>query len=660
MPFRHDVHALRALASVFVLFFHVNPDLLPGGFVGVDIFYVISGFVIFRGLFAEEGRRSVLGFYRRRFFRIFPNIVATTGLTLIAGFLLMTPDELSRLAGSALASLFSVSNFYFADRLGYFAPAVTATPLIHFWSLAVEEQFYILTPPLLALFAWCRTTRNVVIAILAIICLSFALNCLFVYGLAEITKAFYFPFTRFWEIGLGVLLAAVEPFTRLSLPVRRLTIGLAVVGLVASGFALSPETVFPGLAALLPTLSATLFIAGAPDTFFAANRLSRSRPIVFLGDISYALYIVHWPIIAFWHILQGIEKGWLAQGQLLTLCLAAAVLLHYAIELPFIRLGRRQPVVRPALALGGGIAALSVVSLFTLVTGGFPARLNPDARDLLARIEDIPRHHAACQTARFGYVAETSRFSLCGAATSPRYLLAGDSHAGMIAPALADRLADRGLSGLVSTMHDCQMLFGTTTAKAKNRASCATLHDDILKVVREEKIDVVILLNRWANLVSPVRAPYDGQSPKGLYDAAKGERISFAEALDRTIKAIWTAGAEVLLVGPVPELNFDVPSAVLRQAQIGVTVPEMRRADVDHRQSIVLSAMAAVGGADGVSIVHPDDLLCDAATCASVRNGLPLYEDSNHLSEAGAALIVAPVGDAVLEILERRAAVAGP
>jgi peptidoglycan/LPS O-acetylase OafA/YrhL len=117
VPFRSDVHALRALASVFVLVYHVNQDVLPGGFSGVDIFYVISGFVIFRGLFADLDAASTLSFYKRRLFRIFPIIIVTTGLTLIAGFLLMTPDELARLAGSALASLFSVSNFYFADRL---------------------------------------------------------------------------------------------------------------------------------------------------------------------------------------------------------------------------------------------------------------------------------------------------------------------------------------------------------------------------------------------------------------------------------------------------------------------------------------------------------------------------------------------------------------
>lgn len=655
-PFRHDVHALRALASVFVLVFHVNPDLLPGGFAGVDIFYVISGFVIFRGLFADARHRSVLAFYRRRFFRIFPNIVATTGLTLLAGFLLMTPDELSRLGGSAIASLFSVSNFYFADRLGYFAPAVTATPLIHFWSLAVEEQFYLLTPPLLMLFAWCRTTRAIVAAILAIVGISFVLNCLMVYGLGDTTKAFYFPFTRFWEIGLGVLLAAIEPHLSLTPAIRRLTLGLAVAGLLASGFLLSAETVFPGLPALLPTLATALFIFATSDGLPAAVRLSRARPVVFFGDISYALYIVHWPIVAFWNILRGSEKGWPAELLLLALCLVAAVAMRQLVELPFIRLGRRASILRPALGLGGGIAALTAVALLTLTTGGFPIRLNAEARDLLARTDNAPHHNTTCRGSGIGYVAPTSHFALCGADTPPRYLLAGDSHAGMIAAELNGRLAERGYSGLLSTMADCQMLFGTTTAKAKNRASCTTLHDDLLKVVAREKIDVVILINRWANIASPVRAPYDGGKPKGLYDAEKGGPIAFADALDRTVRAIRQAGAEVLLIGPVPELNFDVPSAVLRRAQIGVPVPEARRADVDLRQSTVEAAMAAAGKIDGVAVVEADDTLCDATTCAYARDGLALYEDSNHLNTIGAELITAPIADRLVNMLEKRAA----
>lgn len=653
--FRHDVHALRALASVFVLIFHISPDLLPGGFAGVDIFYVISGFVIFRGLFADDRHRGVLAFYRRRFFRIFPNIVATTGLTLLVGLVLMTPDELSRLAGSALASLFSVSNFYFADRLGYFAPAITTTPLIHFWSLAVEEQFYLLTPPLLALFAWCRTTRRIAIAILVIIALSFAANCLMVYGLNDTTKAFYFPFTRFWEIGLGVFLAAIEPHLCLTPLLRRLAIGLAIAGLIASGFLLSAETTFPGLPALLPTLATTLFILAASDALPAAIRLSRSRPVVFLGDISYALYIIHWPIIAFWNMLRGTEKGWPAELLLLALCLVAAVALRQLVELPFIRLGRRPSVARPALGLAGGIAALTVVALAMLSTQGFPIRLDAEARSLLARTEAAPHHSTTCRDPGIGYVAPTSHFALCGAEAPPRYLLAGDSHAGMIAAELNGRLAEQGLSGLLSTMADCQMLFGTTTAKAKNRASCATLHDDILKVITREKIDVVILINRWANIASPLRAPYDGGKPKGLYDAEKGAPIAFANALEHTIRAIRDAGADVLLVGPVPELNFDVPSAVLRQAQIGVPVPATRRADVDLRQSTILSAMADAGKGTGITVVEADDSLCDAATCAYAKDGLPLYEDSNHLNPIGAELITGPIAEAVVSILKRRA-----
>lgn len=652
--FRNDVHALRALASVFVLIFHINPDVLPGGFAGVDIFYVISGFVIFRGLFADEKHRGVVAFYRRRFFRIFPNIVATAAVTLAIGFVLMTPDELSNLGGSALASLFSVSNFYFADRLGYFAPAVTVTPLIHFWSLAVEEQFYILTPPLLMLFAWCRTTRSIVIAILTIIALSFAANCLMVYGLNDATRAFYFPFTRFWEIGLGVLLAAVEPFISLKPAARRLALSLAIAGLIATGFALSAEIAFPGLAALLPTLAVVLFVVATADAEPAAARLFKLRPVVFLGDLSYALYIAHWPIIAFWNILRGTEKTWQTELVLLALCLAAAIALRQLVELPFIRLGRRPSVARPALGLAGGIAALTLIAVATLMTDGFPVRLNAEAQDLVAHLEAKPPHQASCLSVRYDYTAETSHFSHCGGNSAPRYLLAGDSHAGMIAQELFGRLAEQGQSGLLSTMADCQMLFGTTTAKAKNQASCAALHDDILKVIRQEKIDVVILINRWANIVSPVRAPYDGGKPKGLYDAAKGGPVPFAEALEHTIQAIREAGADVLIVSPVPEFNFNITSAVLRQAQIGVPAPKTRRADVDLRQSYVMPAMVEVGKSDGVTVIDTDDVFCNATTCAYAKDGLPLYEDSNHLSAIGAELVTAPIANAVDKILDSR------
>ncbi len=655
--FRHDVHALRALASAFVLVFHINPDMLPGGFTGVDLFYVISGFVIFRGLFADERHRGVVAFYRRRIFRILPNIVATAILTFAAGVVMLTPGELSNLGGSVLASLFSVSNFYFADRLGYFAPAVVTTPLIHFWSLAVEEQFYILTPLLLGLFAWCGSTRRIVYAILVIIGLSFAVNCLMVYGLGDTVKSFYYPFTRFWEIGLGVLLAAVEPYIRFPPAISRPAIGLGTMGLVASAVLVTEEVPFPGVPALLPTLSVTLFIIAAADSGAATTRVFRLPPISFLGDLSYALYIVHWPIIAFWNMLYGAEKNWLSQLLLLVLCVLAAFAMRQLVELPFIRFGRRSNAVRPALGLVGCMTTLAFVAAASVLTDGFPIRLNTEARDLVARMNVEVEHTTSCfDGVSLSYLTNASRFSRCGPPTAPRYLLAGDSHAGMISTALANHLAEKDHSGFVTTLPDCQMLFGTMTAKKKNRAACAKLHDDIVTLVRREKIDVVILASRWANITSPVRAPFDGGKPKGLYAAASGAPMSFEDALGQTITAIREAGADVVIISPVPELTFDAPSAVLRQAQLGVPVPRMLRTDVDLRQSFVMPGILNAGKMDRVAVINSDDIFCDTVTCSYTREGVPLYIDSNHLNPIGAELLAVPTAAAVEKILDERSA----
>ena len=440
--YRPDIDGLRALAVGVVLVFHAFPGLLPGGFVGVDVFFVISGYLI-SGIILDAvaaGRFSYANFYARRIRRIFPALGVVLLAALAAGWFLLYADDYERLGHHAAAGAAFASNFAFWREASYFDGASDLKPLLHLWSLGVEEQFYLAWPILLVTAA--RWRRGPLAATLAIGTASFLIAIWTVR--IDRTPAFYAPWNRFWELLAGAMLASIQADAAFDARMRALVSRPALANLAsAAGFAaiaagvllIDSSRVFPGLWVLLPVAGTALLIVAGPQAW--ANRTLLSQPpVVFIGLISYPLYLWHWPLLSFAQILEGARPSPSIRLALLALSVALAWGTYRIIEWP-IRFGPRGRIAVPAL--GVVMTMLCAVGIAIEVSGGMIERPvnRSDAAHLVDYYERLRKTGIAEAYRRecdfMDWVTERTRDSIdpsCTAAgQSHTVLLWGDSFA---------------------------------------------------------------------------------------------------------------------------------------------------------------------------------------------------------------------------------------
>jgi peptidoglycan/LPS O-acetylase OafA/YrhL len=695
---RDDIDALRAVAVGLVMLFHYG--VITGGFVGVDVFFVISGYLI-GGIIDRElqgGRFALVSFYERRVRRIFPALFVMMGVVAAVAAVVLFPPAFERFGRSAGAAALFWSNIYFAGTADYWDPAATTKPLLHTWSLAVEEQFYLVFPLILfAIRKWSVRARLATLGGLALV--SFGAS---VWAVSVMpTDAFYLAPYRFWEFVLGAMLAilplwsspasaaqqcegrgprssqqeideglarswfhSLAAFCRrvlgpLPLPpaalsrVRRsagddkerstwpnaIVSLLGLLMIVAAGLFLPKGGAFPGAAALLPCVGAALVIAAGPDN--AVSRALAWRPIVFVGLISYSVYLWHWPVIV-------LAEQWattaLTPLQILG-CAVATLALSVAswrfVEQPF--RDRRKLTRRPLFVIAG--AAMVCVCLFAIQsvrTGGFPHRFDADVVKIAA-LEAAPRPAAArC----FGIAPqEISVSRLCGigaGGTAATFVLWGDSHAEALLPAIADIANKRHRRGLFAGSPSCAPLVGVDRYDVPD---CRAFNDHVLAMIhRHKEITTVILMARWGKAAQGTAYGSEGHGFVAIGDdlarATRPEENApiFARGLKRTVAALRAAGKRVLLVGPVPEIGFTVPQVLARLAQEhreneNVSPPARQ---FYAREKDVLGLFRTVAAVKGVSAVFPHQYLCRSGRCAVKTNGIPLYRDEHHLSDYGA------------------------
>ena len=471
--YRPDIDGLRAFAVLAVVGFHAFPGLFPGGFVGVDIFFVISGYlitgIILKG--REQGDFSYLDFYARRIRRIFPTLLLVLAATLVAGYFLLLADEYKQLAGHQIAGTLFYANWAFWREAGYFDVSAELKPLLHLWSLGVEEQFYLLWPLLLALLL--RWPRQLGGAILALLILSFAANLA---GLQQYPSAtFFLPHSRFWELLAGAWLASRPPLPGV------LRAGLAWLGLallLAGVFLLDRDMAFPGYAALLPVLGAAGLTAAGPGT--APNRLLGRQPWVFLGLISYPLYLWHWPLLSFPRILTGGEPDW----ELRLAVVLLAVLLAWLSYRYWERWLRFHPWRRLPLALLGAGLLLALAALYVKHEDGIAGRAG-FAREAQQMFAPTRWETKGCK-ARFG-IQEGHCLALAPEAEKLVFLL-GDSHARALAqgfPALA-RNQDTPLGWVSLGQSGCLPFKGLQRLDRGENKECPPPVDRALELVTND------------------------------------------------------------------------------------------------------------------------------------------------------------------------------
>jgi peptidoglycan/LPS O-acetylase OafA/YrhL len=643
LRYRADIDGLRAVAVVPVVLYHFGVRGFGGGFVGVDVFFVISGYLITGLIYAElgGGSFSILRFYERRIRRIFPALFAMIAAAMATGLLVFFPHDLMRLAQSAAATTVFVSNFDFWQQAGYFDVGANLKPLLHTWSLAVEEQFYVLFPALLTVIHSRR--RGVLLGLVASLgVISFAAS-LWAVGRSP-TGAFYLTPFRTWELMLGAVLAlGAFPAPKMRWLGEAISLaGLGAIGWAVFGF--TAATRFPGANALFPCAgAAALIYAGSGENTWT-RRLLASPPLVGIGLISYSLYLWHWPIHVFADYVAGGPVGAIETVLLIALSFVLGFLSWRYIERPFRGTAIPRATIFRLAGLAMGVTLLLSGLLFALQ--GVPQRFAPDIRRIFAEGDDNePRRHEC-----FNRTAEdvaAGRICTIGDAHAPArsFLLLGDSHADAILPAVEAAARRAGRKGLFIGHGRCPPILALSLTDEPT-GRCAALNQAALDLLRRDKIGEVILDARWPYYAegtgfgpdaSEVRHLID-LDPRGVRDA--DQHAAFARLLERTVRLLVAAHIKVVLVTPVPEPGFDVPQTLARDALHGIAADRRpSRAQYLARSGTVLRDFTDLAQRYGVTLVDPAAALCASGRCTLAAGGRPLYIDHHHLSVVGALTV---------------------
>jgi peptidoglycan/LPS O-acetylase OafA/YrhL len=641
--YRPDIDGLRALAILPVVLFHYRVPGFSGGFVGVDVFFVISGYLIAGLIYGEmhQGRFSILKFYERRIRRIFPALFAVLIAATAAAWFILFPSDFERYAGSLFATAFFASNIGFWRELGYFDVVAEQKPLLHLWSIAVEEQFYILFPAILLALAG-RSKARALATVSTILAASFAFSVWAVH--AGPAFAFYMLPSRAWELMLGAVLA-IAGFAAPSSRALREVLAVSGIALIATGvFVFTAATPFPGAAALLPCVGTALvvFTGQAPTT---VNAVLSKRPLVFIGLISYSLYLWHWPLFVFTRDALGRDlRPWETAG-LIVLAFALAILSWRFVERPFRKRGFRPPRWK---LFGGALATIALTAgcgAAVVADRGVPQRYPVDVQKILAGLHDVDSRAVTC----FGMTGDDVRAGkLCRigdlSAEAPSFVLWGDSHAGSIIPAV-DAIAKREhRAGLFAATDSCPPLLGVTRLDAWK---CKDFNDAVIALATRPEIRDVILDARWAKNAEGTSY---GDEPPGRILLADDEgrgidgpstNAVFLRGLTRIVEALTAAKKKVILIGSAPEIGWAVP-VVLAQMRLRGDTRAMDLPLATHlrRQRNVMADFALMRTKYGVSVVDPADVLCDDRVCHVMRGGVPLYRDEHHLSATAARLLI--------------------
>lgn len=642
VDWRADIDGLRAIAVLSVVTYHALPSILPGGFVGVDVFFVISGYLITGILIKEHqsGRFSLRRFYERRARRLFPALALVMAATVAATFLFAYPAAVRQTAKLAVASSFSAANVALWAESGYFDAGSHLKPLLNLWSLGVEEQFYLVWPLLLAALLRSRHLVGIVIS-----------GCLLSLAGAEILNhrssaaAFYLPTFRAWELGVGALLAILERRNwhgahLLSSTLSRRATEIGVLLILLSALFLNSRVPFPGLSAVPAVLGSALVIwAGSSSSNGMISRTLSSGPLVYIGLISYPLYLWHWPLLSV-PLTAGIRLTEPVRALLVVLALVLSAATYRWIETPA---RRSSDPMRATLLACIALAAVAMLSIAVYWNERQPAASTERAR-IMSKL-DWPGAEAGRNWCPEALRNESPGLSYCRGAgpNQPNAVVWGDSHADHLYPGLSARDSTR--DWLLIGHMSCPPTIGIDVAA--DQPDCRARMTKALAWIEEQKdIQTVVIgfFGHYADDTDVAKQHRDGPvgpsetSINGQYgQAAKTSLFEFG--LDRAVSRLVASGKSVTIVIDVPELPFlpvdcFVPPRI-PLAQLRCKIPT---ADVIARQASMRDIVSRLAAKyPDVKVVDPLPAICDQSGCGPGPASQPVYRDSHHLSKHGSS-----------------------
>ena len=652
--FRPDIEGLRGIAILLVLLFHAGLPWTPGGFVGVDVFFVISGFLITGKLWRESqqpGGLNITRFYAWRIRRLLPAALVAVAVIALVGLLLAAPLDRSELAADGAASALSIANMRFIGSVDYFAATTSPSPFLHFWSLSVEEQFYLVWPALIVLLTWRGgSSRRLIAALLIGVVASFALSI----WLTDTSpaRAFYLLPTRVWQLGVGGLLALVGV-----MGTSRRAGALAWAGLAAvavAGVALTAEIPYPGLAALLPTAGAValLYGGGAPS---GPVRLLAAAPLRFLGKISYSLYLWHWPLLVL--PLMFLERALTGVEVVASVAVAIGVswLSWRFVEQPF-RYGDRSRRATSWSAIRVGVAGILSVALFTQglaaalpssavavqptpspsgspVASDRPITLPADLTPSLASARDDEERLRGDGCLAFERVTTPPNcvYGVKGSAIT--IALVGDSHASHWFPAIEAIALERGwrLVSFVKVSCSFTTLVQRNLALKREYRECTAFNEATVARLNQIKPALTIIVNRRTF------RPIEENITSALAGAALGEMVARIP------------GATAILVD-TPDPGRDVP-ACLSKHPSDIRACLFTQDDADNREIGIAERVAA--DVSGARLIDLTANICTEWPCSPISGSVLIYRDEDHMTATFSRSLAAPLGVEITKLLPR-------
>lgn len=627
MLYRKDIDGLRAIAVIAVLIFHLDERWLAGGFLGVDVFFVISGFlitgVLYRGY--KDDTFSAVEFYRRRVRRIIPVMTLVIFATLLVGHYLLTPPDLRGLSWSALASQFSVANIYYTYTLdtGYFADDASLKPLLHMWSLGVEEQFYLFWPIILLLLHRFFSWRNIVclLVLLALVSIAFSQAIL----VENPVFAYFMLPARAGQLLVG----AIAYFISLRFPPQAMpavvssTVStLSLVVLVICLLLVEKSWGVPGVVALPACLSAAALLYFGGINCNLVSRLLSFRPVIFVGLISYSLYLWHWPVISFLRYVVG-DPTVVQLALAAALSFVLAVTSYYFVEqplrrsaLPFKPLLIRQFVLPSAVLLMLSTALIKTDGLGTYIWDDEYLHVldRNVVGDRAGRLPDV------CQRPLVDAAMLSESNCLFG--KEGEVLLWGDSNAAHYVSVIKEIAMLKGFSFRNVAHSACPPILERPErfARGKYVETCKLSSENVQDVWRDYKI--VVLAARW-----------------------KHSNPDYLAGLKATVKTLEQEGKRVVLLGVIPRVNFADSSCLLKNAKLSFLECSQggeSRTSLDSKNNVIRELAVA----NGAEYLDFSDFLCDSVSCSALLDGRYVYYDAGHLSYAGGQVLgQAALGD---------------
>lgn len=628
--YRFDIQVMRGVAVLAVVLFHAFPAYLSKGFLGVDVFFVISGFLIvghiMRGL--EDGSFTFAGFYKRRALRLLPASITTFLVTTLLATAFLTREEMADYARQLIGSVTFTANFVIANQTGYFERAAETKPLLHIWSLSLEEQFYFVTP----LVLWLTPKRFRLRLLIAGAALSFLLCWLLVShdGLFHISTkaaakfAFFMLPARAWELLAGGICGWVmlrRPGMKVPAPLK---VG-ALTGILAI-LAVGVDPVHPRFDALIATVLTSVILLGRDDWLRRAKPVQAIRRV---GDWSYSIYLVHWPLFAFAYV----TFAGTPPARVLVVLMAVALFLGWAqyvfVEQPFLK---RKGDRKIPFALGAAVVSLGAVAAPSL-SAPYSAELRPNVG--LSPTCDARADHWVDSRA-------------CRTSDKPSIAVWGDSYAMHLIPAL-DRLPILQMTKSACVPSDglAQVQEGYSQAWARD---CVSFNRSVLKSLSgNPNIKTVIVSSAFGQVVLNQGQRLLVAGRISDYDAAAAPR-----AILSAVRRLRESGKRVIIVGPTPHASFDAGMCNARMSEgkptFGRSGCDIPLAAVQRDNAQFRTVLGSIASRTGSSLYMPSDVLCDRRICHTRLGSHLIYRDAGHLTAAGAKLVIGPLAAALARV----------